>query len=326
MIGRPYDHDVKLATSGEIRRIDISPLLDLLPPLREEWATLEFDSSGYVVNPLTREPIDQFTLVAGRHLQARAVYRARLRVPRLEVPEHRAAELDDELCQLVDRKASRVEMREHARRRREASSVIGVDEVVATVVLLDDDAGRLACKITQEHDRWSVDVAIDEARLPRIELSGRIDLTAALRAEGLPGFLAGLLGGSGEGQGQVDLSHLEGPSGRLVEASGRANRFTGSGNVDVNALLTSWQVEGTVTLQGHGLGRLAILVGRRAIRKSMARQLAQLWDSKESWTSDFEQYIEELKQAVEAAGGAANFVHRSLWDPGFRSGFPSPSS
>lgn len=315
---------MKFATSGEIRRIDISPLLDLLPPLRDQWASLEFDSSGYVVNPLTGQPIDQFTLVAGRHLQARAVYRVRLRAPRLEVPEHRAAELDDELRQLVDRKASRVEMREHARRRREASSVIGVDEVVGTVVLRDDDADRLACTITQEQDRWSIDVAIDEARLPRIEVSGRIDLTAALRAEGMPGFLAALLGGSGDGQGKVDLSHLEGPSGRLVGATGRANRFTGSGNVDVNASLTSWQVKGSVTLQGHGLGRLALLVGRRPIRKSVARQLAELWDSKESWIGEVEQNIEELKRALEEAGGAANFVRRSLWEPGFRSGFPSP--
>jgi hypothetical protein len=313
---------VRLGTSAEIRRIDLGPVLDLLPPLRREWAELEFDGTGLVVNPITGQSMEQVTLVQGPHLQAGAVYRVVIRSPRLEVPEHRAAELDDELRRLVDRKAGREEMRRHAGRRREASIVVGTDEAVSRVVLRDDGARRLACTITREGERWTIDAALDDARLARLELSGRIDITAALRSDGLPGCLAGLLGGTGEGRGVIDLSRLEAPGGLLVEADGRANRFAGRGKVNVKASRTRWRVEIRGTVRGKGLGRLALLVARRPIRMGVERRLAELGGSEESWTADLERDIGELRRAIDAAGGAAGFVHRSLWEPGFDPGFP----
>ncbi|WP_166355623.1 hypothetical protein [Phytoactinopolyspora limicola] len=58
---------MRLQTTGNVQRLDLAGVLDLIPALVNEWADLRFDESGAVVHPDTREPQPQLTLREGRH-------------------------------------------------------------------------------------------------------------------------------------------------------------------------------------------------------------------------------------------------------------------
>lgn len=310
-------------TSGSVRRIDIGQLVKLIPPLFDEWARLEFDSSGAVRNPVTGASVPALALVEGRHRLPDARYRVTIETPKLDLPESRRAEFDRELAALNGGGHSAEEWAAHYKRRAEASVQVGVDVSTSFVTLTQDDAYGMAATISEDRGRWTVDVDIRRGVLPRIEAAGWIDLTAMIKDEVGVGCLAGLLGGSGEGTATLDLTALAGQGGRLFEGNGRANRFRGAGRADVVGSAAEWKLDAALSLRARGLGRAVLLVMGRRIRRILEGQIKQFWESAADRVTAAETDLRVLATEVERAGGEEAFVHRALWDPNFDLRLPS---
>jgi hypothetical protein len=160
---------MRFSTRGEIRKVDLEPLLELVPALRQEWADVEFGSDGRVVNPLTGQPVDTFALVDGRHRRAGARYRT-------TAPEDGGPATNEELIDIT---------------------------------LRSDSARELAVTVEDEQRRVKVDVELEHGRMPKVSARLRMDITALLRSEGEPGCMGWVLGGTGTGDVVVDLGTLE---------------------------------------------------------------------------------------------------------------------
>lgn len=310
---------MRVETSGELRRLDLSPLIELLPPLWDEWANLQFDRKGALVNPMSSVTVDGLALVSGRHRQKGAVYRATISTPKLELPETRQAEFAKEADKLSRRRASQEQWAEHLERKRAASEQVGVDHEHVRATLTEDSSRALAFTAAAEGKAWTLDVEVLRQRLPRIKLEGRIDLTATFKAEGTPGCLAALFGGSGRGTADVDLARLDN-GGRLVEAEGRANRLRGDARIDVHPSLSRWKVEGRLGVRARGLARPLLWFGGGRLRRGMERSYSEAWASSEEAVNELAAGLEELRRSITAEGGAAPFVHRALWDDDFDGG------
>lgn len=274
---------MRFRSAVDVRRIDVEPVLELLSPLRDEWTRLRFDASGRVVNALNGEAQQTLVLSEGRHRQPAARYR-------VTVPERygRAAAGDDSCL----------------------------------VTLHHDDEHRLTFTVSQEHERWSVDVDLHHGSRPRVVLVGRLDLRAVLEADGTPRGLAGLVTGPTGVTVTVDLGALEGPSSPLVIADGHANRFHADGRIDVGASGRRWRVDGEAGVRGRGLGRLVLLLARRRVRRGVERGVESFRGRADEWISEVERDVEQLRSSVEREGGPEAFVHRTLWDPVFDPGPP----
>lgn len=310
---------VRFTTSGQLRRIDVSPVVDLLPALREEWAGLQFDRDGSLVNPLTLTPVRSVSLLDGRHRHVGARYRVTVTVPKLDLPDDRRAEFEKESQKLSRRNAKQDAWDEHFARRREASVQVGTDERLLTATLREDNSRTLALTLTDEHEHWTVAVDIEHGRLPSVSIRGTLDLAALLEAQGTPGCLAGILGGTGEGTGIVDLATLE-RDGRVIYAQGHANRFRVSLHLEVRTSATQWMLDGRGVLRARGLARPILWFAGRRIRRSMDHSLAEFWSTSESRMREVDLEMHRLRSAIEEEGGQASFVRRMLWDEDFDPG------
>jgi hypothetical protein len=308
--------EVRFESSGDLRRLDLTSVVGLLPALRDEWAGLQFDRDGRLLNPLTGDTAAALTLVGGRHRQPGATYRITVTSPKLELPQGRRAEFEAEARELTRHRAQAEQWKEHAARRREASVQVRTQQEHFAASVREDNAHRLAFSVSDEPTTWTVDVDVEHGRLPKVDLDGQIDLTAVIQADGTPGCLAGLLGGTGRGAAVLELGALE-RGGQVVRANGRANRFRGSAKVDMQASATTWTVAGTGSLRARGLGRLVLWLAGRRIRGSIDRSVAELWTKGETRTIEMEQQLSRLRDAIETDGGSAPFVHRAIWDKGF---------
>lgn len=313
---------MRFETAGELPRLDLAPIVDLLPALRAEWSELRFDAAGRLVNPLTGGTVDALALLGGRHRQPGAVYRLTVTLPKLELPDERRAEFEKEARKLSRRNAKQAQWDEHFARRRGASVQVGTEQEHVRATLREDDSRRLACSVSDEDEHWALDIVLEHGLLPKIDLDGRVDLTASIKANGTPGCLATFLGGTGDGSAVLDLGTLE-RSGRVIEAAGRANRFRGSAELDVQASATRWVVTGDGRLRARGLGRFVLWFAGRPIRRSVDQSLREFWASGESQAAELEKEISQLRAAVEEEGGAAPFVRRALWDDDFDPGLDS---
>ncbi len=297
----------------------MSPIVDLLPALWEKWGGLEFDRDGQVLNSLTSEPLASFALVDGRHRQPGARYRATITTPKYDLPEGRRAEFEKESRKLSQRNAKQEEWSDHFARRREASVQVGTEEQLLTLTLRDDNSRRLAFGVSDETEHWTVDVDLEHGRLPSVQVSGTLDLTARLKADGTPGCLSGILGGTGVGTATVDLATVE-RGGSLVVAEGRATRFRGNLGVDVRTSATTWSIEGTFVLRARGLARPILWFAGRRMRRSIDQSVAEFWSDSESHVRELDRQVQRLRAAIAEEGGSAPFVRRSLWDDGFDPG------
>lgn len=307
---------MKFTTSGQLRRLDLSPIVDLLPALLEEWGGLQFDRDGQVLNPLTGESLASFALVDGRHRQPGARYRATITTPKYDLPEDRRAEFEEESRKLSQRSAKQDAWNDHFARRREASVQVGTGEQVLTLTLRDDNSRRLAFGVSGETEHWTVDLGLERGRLPSVQVSGSLDLTAILRADGNLGCVSGILGGTGAGTATVDLATME-RDGSFLVADGRANRFRGALGFDVRTSATTWSIEGTFVLRARGLARPILWFAGRRIRRSIEESVAEFWTDSESHVAELDGEIQRLRAAIVEEGGSAPFVRRSLWDDEF---------
>jgi hypothetical protein len=313
---------MRFETAGELRRVDLASIIDVLPALRDEWAGLRFDRDGRLINPLTGDTVAALTLLDGRHRQPGAVYRLTVTSPKLELPEERRAEFEKEARKLSKRNAKQERWNDHFARRRKASVRVGTEEERFAATLREDNARRLAFSLSHEDDHWTVDVVVDHGRLPKVELNGHVDLTASFKADGTPGFLASILGGTGGGTAVVDLRTFE-RGGPIVDAEARANRFRGSARLEVRTSATRWAVSGDGTLRARGLGLPVLWFAGRRVRRSVDRSLAEFWASSESQMGELEKELSGLRTGIEDEGGPAPFVLRALWDKDFDPGSES---
>ncbi|MGE3622121.1 MAG: hypothetical protein AB7L84_16830 [Acidimicrobiia bacterium] len=299
--------------------MDLAPVVDLFPALWDEWAGLRFDGHGRLLNGMTGGVVEGLTLAEGRHRQPGARYRLTVVTPEVDLPDALRTELDEEASALSRRKASRDEWSAHTARRREASVQVGTRRHDLVTVLHEDTARKVAFTVSHEDQPWSVDVVVERRRVPRVTLDGCIDLTASLRAAGMPGCLSALFGGTGRGTAAVDLGSLE-RSARALEASGRANRFRAEVAADVRTSAARWAVKGRARLRARGLGRPVLWFTGRKLRSGLDRAFADLWASADAMSAELEEELHRLRAAIHAEGGPAAFVRRALWDDGFDDG------
>lgn len=313
---------MRFTTSGALGRLEVSPVVDLLPALREGWANLQFDRDGSLFNSLTQTRVPSVSLVEGRHRQVGARYRAMFTTPKLDLPEDRRAEFEEESRQLSQRNANQDAWNQHHARRREASVQVGTDEHLLTVTLREDSSRTLAFTLSDETEYWAVEVNIEHGRLPSVSTTGTVDLTALLKADDTPGCLAGILGGTGGGTGTLDLATLE-RNGRVLDAQGRANRFRGTLRLDVRTSARQWVIDGHCVLRARGLGRPVLWFFRRRMRRSIDHSLAEFWSDAESRMRDLDRELDLLRSAIEKEGGPDRFIRRALWDDDFDPGLQS---
>lgn len=290
--------------------------MDLLPALREEWAGLEFGADRKLINPLTGEHLDGLRLISARHRQVGAVYRVSVTTEKYELPAHRRAEFDKDARELSRRSAGPEDWRDHARRRREQSLRVGVEEARYDVRLRDDAARSLAFAVTDDTETWVIDVEVEHARHPHVELEGRIDVSAWLMSMGVPRALARFLGGAGAGRVVVDAGSLE-KSGTALLMEGRAKRFRVSTTLDVRSSARRWAITGWGVVRARGLGHPVLWIAGRRFRKLIERAFEELWTSSEERMAVLELTLRRLTATVAVEGGSAQFVRRALWDDGF---------
>jgi hypothetical protein len=310
---------VRFATSGELRRLDLTPLTRLLPAIWEEWANLQFDGTGALVNPMTSARVDALSLLSGTHRRAGAEYRITVTKPRLELPENRRREFEKDAAKLSRRGADHTGWSDHHARKRAASVQVGVDHEHLRATLIEDSPQRLALSIAAEKEPWTVDVTVTRQRLPRVELEGHIDLTSAFEADGLPGCLAWFIGGRGAGSAVVELGALE-RNGRAIEAEGHANRFSGDFRTEARTSATTWGVDARGSLRARGLFRTVLWFAGGRVRKHVERTVAEIWAKSDQATADLSAALAQLDSDTEAEGGPTPFVHRCLWDEDFDGG------
>ena len=281
---------MRLATSGSVRRVDITLLVGAIEALRAEWAALRFGADGALMNPVTGAPHPDLRLVEGRHRVPGARYELVTRTPVLE-PDPAG--------------------------QREAIQT-GVTETTSTAVLRTDDSRRLAVTIGDATQLWSVDVDMVHARLPRFDVAGRFDATAMIAAEGVPGCLSRLLGGVATGMATVDLSAIE-RRGRtkLVDASGRFNRFRGNGSVNVKTSARTWDVTARAAVRGKGLGRLVMLFAGGRLRAAFDEATATFWDDAATAMDEAARDLARIGDLVATEGGVSTVIHRLIWEEGY---------
>lgn len=276
---------MKLRTSGKIRRLDLEPIWSLLPALQAAWAGLSFGPDGRVLHGITGEPQDAFSLIEGAHRSAGARYRVLVARPVPGVPGVPPVEgVEPEM-----------------------------EDVPYLVTLRRDDGDRIDIEVTGEREHWSFELEIDLAAR-RVEVDGRVDLTAVLRADGSPGCVAGWLGGTGTGRASIDGRALD-DGGPLVEATGSASRFRGEGAIEVDPSLARWRIEGRARVRARGIGRLVLWIGGRRARREVEEQLAEAWASADRWGADAARQLDELRRSIEEEGGPEGFVRMAIWEP-----------
>ncbi|MCL3817062.1 hypothetical protein [Aeromicrobium wangtongii] len=284
---------MRFSTSGSLRRIDVSLLASAIEALRDEWAALRFGTDGVLVNPVTGAPYPDLRLVEGRHRAPGARYEVVTRTPALEpnpVNDQRGA----------------------------ISVPTGVTETTSTVVLRTDDSRHLAVTIGDARELWTVDVDMTHARLPRFDVAGRFDATAMIAAEGVPGCLSRLLGGVADGTATVDLAAIERRRrSTLAQASGRFNRFRGSGSVSVKTSARTWEVSARATVRGKGLARLVMPFVAGRLRRAFDDEAATFWDDTARRVDDAARELARIEDLVATEGGVGTVIHRLMWEEGY---------
>ncbi|MET0930574.1 MAG: hypothetical protein ABWX74_13725 [Aeromicrobium sp.] len=276
---------MRFSTAGSFPRFDHSLLVEALVPLREEWAALRFGADGAVVNPLSGEPNDTLRLVAGRHRSPGARYEILTRTPE---PSEPAGELT---------------------------------ETISRFTLRGDDSRALAVTVTDPQELWSVDIDIVHGRIPRIVLEGRADATAMMVAEDVPRWLARRVGGTATGTATIDLATIEQRAGGTVaEASGVVKLLRGSGSATVTPTPTTWDVAGSADLTGQGLGRLALRLFGKRLRRSFDDAVTAYWKNVPLDAAGWETDLHRIEDVIAAEGGVATVIHRGLWDPAYLEG------
>ncbi|MCP3877262.1 MAG: hypothetical protein GY701_02540 [Sulfitobacter sp.] len=275
---------VELTGRGTVSRFDLDGLWSLLPVLREEWANLEFTSSGSVTNPFTAEPLDTLVLLDRRHRQPGAEYSMTPATP-------------------TDAAGSGPE---------------GA-EVTAFRLRLDvDDHRQLRVLVIDPDKGWSAQVTLAHGADPQLEIAFRANLNAVMANQGETSTAAKLLfGGKATADATLDTAALRGQSGDLASVSGQVNRFPFRAHLTVDSSPALWDLDFGATIEARRLGRILVLLAGGQLRREITSGFAGLAARWDGHVTDLRSGIQDLEAAIGSAGGPEQFVHRWLWDPTF---------
>lgn len=311
---------MRFETSGELLRLDLDPVAELVPAMRDEWAGLRFDERGRLVNPVTGDALDAVALVDGRHRQVGATYRITVTSPTLDLPPDRRTAFEREARRLGRRNTSAEQWREHAARRRDALVPVGSKQARYFATIREDNGHKLAVTVSHERRRWTVEADVEHlVGLPKVALRGHVDLTGWLKDEGMPRLLAAILGGKAHATVTVGPEALE-RGGALLEAEGSANRFGGEARLDSRTSMTAWHLSGNSTIRTRGLGRLVLRLAGRRVRDRIEQSVADFWASSDATMRSVQEELLSLRAATDVEGGPAPFARRLLWDRNFDPG------
>lgn len=278
---------MRTSTTGRLLRVDTGPVLDLLPALWAEWDELRFDDNGRVVDPLTGTARPHLQLVEGQHGRPGASY--------LVTPPPS----DDNGSKDEDQDKD--------------------DEAPPPflAVLGNVDRGRARARLSSVDDTWTADVVVDRGRTPRAEVGATVDLAGLLRQGATPGCLAGLVGRRARVEATVDVATLvERSRADTVTVTVRTRRLRGAATLRARPTGDAWEVDGTLSVTGRGLGRLAVAVVGGRLRRAVDDEAARFWaEEAGTWSRDRRAEVTALAEAVATEGGARPFVRRALWDP-----------
>lgn len=303
---------MRLSTSGRVPRVDHSLLVEVLVPLREEWAALRFDAAGDVVNPVTGASIDALRLVEGRHRAAGARYEVTTRTPVTAADPELKRTLEAELLRRPD-----PDWTEYGRRLAEITAPTGEVTVSTTgFTLRADDSRVLAITLADPAALWSVDVDVVHGRIPRVEVAGRADATSMMLAEDVPRWLARRVGGDAAGTATIDLATFEHRgTATFVDAKGRLRLVRASASATVTPEPAAWDVAATIDVAGRGLGRLALRMFRNRIQRSFDAAAATYWKQLPENAAGLQKFLARLRVVVDGEGGVAPLLHTALWEP-----------
>ncbi|MFV0252648.1 MAG: hypothetical protein ACK5H2_04860 [Beutenbergiaceae bacterium] len=280
---------MQFRTSGALAKVDLSPVLALIPPLWTEWANLKFDRTGGLVNPLTGTVLEMPTLVEGQHRRPGACYRFTVVTQGEEFPAG----------QPPGTAPPQVVIRSHT-----VEATLRADTAQALTFALRDPSGT-----------WTGDLTIRRTRLPIIEFSGSTPVEAHLEQD-IPAWIVRVFGKTLAGGFRADLGAVEQDL-QAVTGTLTMGRSSASLTVDVHPQLEQWSVDTRATLQGRGLARLPLWLFRARIRAAVDQALATFWSQTATRMRDLDVALVELTADIDAAGGPAPFLHRALWDSDF---------
>lgn len=286
---------VSFRATAQIPPLDVEPLAELVACLHAEWTQLRFDPvGGRLWNPWTTadEQRAEVELRGGRHRVPGAQYR-------ISVPA--AAGVGDP----GDRPAPRP----------------------PSVTLLDlrqDDAVRWAATLAAPTGQWSAEVGIEWGHWPKITIDGRVDVLAAIRAQGgaAPGtgcatgcaglFVGGKLTGHLIADPRVAADRVAGPA-LSLHARHRLGKVTGNLALERGSGTT---FAATGRLRGRGLlGRILLLVTGRRIRRAVDTRISETLAELPQNLAQLTDALQQLSSAAAKEGGMPALVHRMLWDP-----------
>lgn len=151
---------------------------------------------------------------------------------------------------------------------------------------------------------------------PEIDGSFDTDLGALSRDEELGGCMAWLLGGRARATGVIDVNALD-RGGRFVAMKGRINRFPFEVTVSTSNGVNRLDADVEIVIRAKGIARPALWLGRRAVRRSIAKSIDDAATALGSGRR-----LEVLGAIVEHNGGHAATVHRLVWEAGWEPSVP----
>lgn len=285
---------MRVVVEHRCRRLDLSPVEQLVPALVAEWTGLRFGSDGRALSP-SGAPDERVRLTSGHHDHPGATYL-------VEVPGEDGTAPGTQVVRL-DATSAAGDRREVSVGPAPGSEAPGAPGWSARVRVADLPRGPLA-----------------KARLPSASGTVDVDLRPVARHDGMPPLLGRLallvVGRDLRVEGEADPSALSATAGArpLLRASGRCGGWRADLAVDVRAR-DGWDATCTLELGARGPGRLVLAaVGRRRVERWVREALDAVAGPQA--LDEQERDLRRTAEETEAAGGPVPYVRERLWGDG----------
>lgn len=310
---------MRIRSEGAVPRVDLSALHRLVPSMWAEWAALRFGPDGLLLDPDTGAALGLLRLTDGAHRSAGARY-----CVAGEDPAQHSFTLGEDDGRTVRGELFGPSGRAHLSIGHPVSvSGKGTVAAQAPYSTLAPLAGAQWTADVTVGDRWRVD---GRAALVGPNWSGdltlgaqwhavaRIDVRALLMANDVPGYAIGLIGArEATVDLQIDPSVMDG-RGDLVSGRVRLQRVQADGVLDVRKKSDAWHCRITLRVRGRGvLGRIALLVARRAVRRAVRDGFGEFWTDLVSQATSLQHTLADLDREATRSGGRSERLHRELW-------------
>lgn len=282
---------MRWSSEAVLDRVDLAPLVALLPHLVDEWAELAFGSDGRPLHGRTGVPLVSpdisARLLRGPHRAPGATYEVRTVVR----PEPLAS-----------------------------GTVPDPIETTYGLTTVRDDRDRVEAVVVCEEQGLEGRVGLGFGVTPSAVGAARWDLDRAFRADDAGCFaivMTGLVGRRADAAGTLDLRPLlgAGGSGGTPVLTAEATLTIGAAEVEVTVVpsLTTWTVRIDVRIRARGRGRLLFPFVRTRIRTSLDDQAEEAWAGARAAIGQLRSDLARLPDEIATAGGPRAFVHDELW-------------